>query len=157
MPRFVIQQHRATTLHWDLRLEIGGTYVSWAVPKGPSTDPAERRLAVRVEDHSIGWGDFEGRIGAGYGAGAVIVWDRGDFENRTEREGEPVGLEEGLASGYLAFEVRGEKMRGEWSLRHWKTKGEREHWLLRKRRDEWAGSELPAESVKSGRRIEELG
>ena len=81
MPRFVIQ-HDATSMHYDLRLEVDGTYKSWAVPKGPSTDPRDKRLAMAVDDHAISWGDFEGVIDKGqYGAGPVIVWDRGSYES----------------------------------------------------------------------------
>ena len=152
MPRFVVQQHDASTLHYDLRLEIAGTYVSWAVPKGPSTDPGERRLAVRVEDHGISWGNFEGRIRAGYGKGAVIVWDRGRFENARE----DADLETSLEEGHIRVELHGKKLRGQWSLRRWKDRHGKEHWLLRKRRDEHAGAPLTPESVKSGRLIEQV-
>jgi DNA ligase D-like protein (predicted 3'-phosphoesterase) len=150
MPRFVIQQHHATSMHWDFRLEAGGTYKSWAVPKGPSMNPSDKRLAMAVDDHSIGWGDFEGVIGEGeYGAGPVIVWDRGSYQNLRD---EP--MEEALAAGHASFWLEGEKLRGGWSLRH--IDGRR--WLLVKRRDEHAGSGDPVanrpESVVSGRRIE---
>jgi DNA ligase D-like protein (predicted 3'-phosphoesterase) len=155
MPRFVVQQHDATTLHWDFRLEIGGVYVSWAVPKGPSSDPADKRLAMRVEDHSIAWGSFEGVIGGGYGAGAVIVWDKGTYSNRTNRDGKVIPAAEGLQLGHISFELRGTKLRGAWALR--RTSGaKREQWLLMKKRDEYAGIPLEPESVVSGRRIEEL-
>src|SRR3954467_1994892 len=82
-PRFVIQKHAATSLHYDFRLEVDGTMRSWAVPKGPSTDPAQRRLAMAVGDHPMSWNEFEGVIGPGYGAGAVIRWDEGEYRNTT--------------------------------------------------------------------------
>ena len=135
MPRFVIQQHHATSLHWDFRLEVGGAYKSWAVPKGPSMRPSDKRLAMAVEDHSIAWGDFEGTIGEGeYGGGPVIVWDRGTYENLRD---EP--MEEALAAGHASFWLEGEKLAGGWSLRH--TDGRR--WLLVKRRDEHADAGDP--------------
>ena len=153
-PRFVIQKHAASSLHYDFRLEAAGTLKSWAVPKGPSTDPREKRLAMQVEDHALDYGDFEGRIPEGsYGAGAVIVWDTGTYRALSE----DVPVEEALADGHLAFWLEGEKLRGGWTLQH--TDGRR--WLLIKRRDEEADarrnpvSTQPA-SVLSGRTIEEL-
>jgi DNA ligase D-like protein (predicted 3'-phosphoesterase) len=150
MPGFVIQQHHATSMHWDFRLEVGGTFKSWAVPKGPSMRPRDKRLAMAVDDHSIAWGDFEGTIGEGeYGAGPVIVWDRGSYENLRDES-----MEEALAAGHASFWLEGEKLRGGWSLR--RTDGRR--WLLVKRRDEHADSGDPVstrpESVVSGRTIE---
>ena len=152
MPRFVIQQHHATSLHYDFRLEAAGAFKSWAVPKGPSLDPRDKRLAMAVDDHAISWGDFEGVIPEGqYGAGPVIVWDRGTYENLRD---EP--MEEALETGHASFWLEGEKLRGGWSLRH--IEGRR--WLLVKRRDDEADSGDPVadrpESVKSGRTIEEL-
>ena len=154
-PKFVVQQHAATSLHYDFRLEIGGVMASWAVPKGPSTDPAAKRLAMRVDDHPMSWNDFEGVIPAGYGAGTVIVWDRGRFRNDGE-----TSLEEGLAGGHLRVWLEGEKLRGGWSLRRMKGQ-EKESWLLMKRRDDQADpgadpvTERP-ESVVSGKTIEDL-
>jgi bifunctional non-homologous end joining protein LigD len=149
---FVVQKHGARRLHWDFRLELGGTLRSWAVPKGPSYDPADRRLAVEVEDHPIEYAGFEGVIPAGnYGAGAVIVWDRGTWRPLSD----PVA---GLAKGKLVFELEGEKLRGEWTLvRTRRAEGGKQEWLLMKHRDELAGPrELPQQSVLSGRLLEEV-
>ena len=153
MPRFVIQQHDASSMHWDFRLEVEDTFKSWAVPKGPSTDPREKRLAMAVDDHSLSWGNFEGVIGEGqYGAGPVIVWDRGTYRNLRE---EPMAS--ALSAGHASFWLEGEKLRGGWSLLH--IDGRR--WLLVKRRDEHADSGDPVserpESVVSGRSIDQLG
>jgi DNA ligase D-like protein (predicted 3'-phosphoesterase) len=153
MPRYVIQQHHATSMHFDFRLEVDGTFKSWAVPKGPSMDPRDKRLAMAVDDHSLSWGDFEGVIPEGeYGAGPVIVWDRGTYENVHEES-----MEDALEAGHASFRLDGEKLHGGWTLR--RIEGRR--WLLVKRRDEEAEggdpvSERP-ESVVSGRTIEELG
>jgi DNA ligase D-like protein (predicted 3'-phosphoesterase) len=144
--RFVVQQHHATSRHYDFRLEQDGVFKSWAVPKGPSYDPAEKRLAMEVEDHPLSWGDFEGVIPKrSYGAGPVIVWDRGTWRP----------LSGSLEEGQLSFWLEGEKLVGGWALRRWG--GERK-WLLIKKRDEEAaaGRELAPESVVSGRTIEEL-
>ena len=156
MPRYVIQQHAATSLHYDFRLEVDGVYRSWAVPKGPSLDPRDKRLAMEVEDHALSWGEFEGVIAEGsYGAGAVIVWDRGTYRNLRE---EPMG--DSLDGGHASFWLDGEKLCGGWSLRRIRA-GSKPQWLLVKRRDERADeagsptTERP-ESVVSGRRIDEL-
>ncbi|HEV8454794.1 MAG TPA: DNA ligase D [Gemmatimonadales bacterium] len=148
---FVVHKHAARRLHFDLRLEMDGVLRSWAVPKGPSYDTADKRLAVHVEDHPLEYGDFEGLIPEGnYGAGAVIVWDRGQWL--------PVGdPAEGLAKGKLLFELRGLKLHGMWTLVKLK-KGEKE-WLLIKERDGYAssgGEPPPEESVLSGLTVEDL-
>jgi len=149
---FVVHQHAARRLHFDLRLEMEGVLASWAVPKGPSYNQAEKRLAVHVEDHPLEYGDFEGLIPAGnYGAGAVIVWDRG----RWTPVGDPL---EGLAKGKLLFELEGYKLHGLWTLV--KLKKSEKDWLLIKERDAWASAEpdaFPAESVLSGLTVEDLG
>jgi bifunctional non-homologous end joining protein LigD len=149
---FVVHQHAARRLHFDLRLEMEGVLRSWAVPKGPSYDTAEKRLAVHVEDHPLEYGDFEGLIPAGnYGAGAVIVWDRGEWIP----QGDPL---EGLAKGKVLFELRGYKLHGLWTLV--KIKKSEKDWLLIKERDHWATKgpdELPPQSVLSGLTVEELG
>ncbi|MGH7568894.1 MAG: DNA ligase D [Gemmatimonadales bacterium] len=149
--RFVVHQHAARRLHYDLRLEMEGVLRSWAVPKGPSRNPADKRLAVHVEDHPMEYGDFEGVIPEGnYGAGAVIVWDQGSW----------IPLEDpiaGLKKGKLLFELRGYKLRGRWTLVKIK-KGEKE-WLLIKERDGYVatdGDAFPPGSVLSGLMVEEL-
>ncbi|MFB3818875.1 MAG: DNA ligase D [Candidatus Methylomirabilales bacterium] len=149
--RFVVHKHAARRLHFDLRLEMDGVLRSWAVPKGPSYDPADKRLAIQVEDHPVEYGDFEGRIPEGnYGAGAVILWDRGRFT--------PVGdPAEGLAAGKLLFRLDGYKLQGLWTLVKL-AKGDRE-WLLIKEKDGDAvpgGRAVPEGSVLSGRRVEDL-
>ena len=148
---FVVHKHAARQLHFDLRLEMEGVLRSWAVPRGPSYDQNDKRLAVRVEDHPIEYGDFEGMIPKGnYGAGAVIVWDRGEW----------VPLEdwrEGLEKGKLLFELKGYKLKGKWTLV--KIKKSERDWLLIKERDAFMkspGDEFPEQSVLSGVTVEEM-
>jgi bifunctional non-homologous end joining protein LigD len=150
---FVIQKHAARRVHYDFRLEMGGVLVSWAIPKGPSLDPAVKRLAVQVEDHPVEYADFEGIIPEGnYGAGAVIVWDRGAWKPLED----PV---DGLKKGHLVFELAGYKLRGQWNLI--RTQGSQTEWLLIKKPDAWAAAEgqrlLPSQSVLSGLELEEVG
>jgi DNA ligase D-like protein (predicted 3'-phosphoesterase) len=146
MPRFVVQQHDATTLHFDLRLQTDGVLRSWAVPKGPSLDPAVRRLAVEVADHSLAAGEFEGvHAGATRGTGAVIVWDEGEIE------------ELDVAPAHVGFTLRGEKLNGRFGL----TRTGGRQWVLVKARDDEArpGSDVVAEqpeSVRSGRTWEQV-
>lgn len=129
-PRFVVQRHDASSLHFDFRLEIDGVLVSWAVPKGPSVNPSDKRLAHRTEDHPLDYVDYEGRIEEGYGAGTVIVWDTGSFENLTETGGEPVSAEDALAAGHLKVELYGQKLTGAFALTHTKMGGDEANWML---------------------------
>lgn len=127
MPRFVVHEHHATRLHWDFRLELAGVLMSWAIPKGPSVNPGDKRLAIQVADHSLEYGEFEGIIPEGrYGAGEVIIWDRGTYE--------PIGdLGEGLLRGQLSFILHGSRLSGEFSLVRL-TRGSRgNEWLLIKK------------------------
>ena len=156
-PLFVVQKHAATSLHYDFRLEVDGALVSWAVPKGPSTDPRDKRLAMQVEDHPLGWGDFEGVIGEGsYGAGAVIVWDSGWYENLSDG----VSMDEALRRGHARVWLHGQKLRGGYTLRR-TSGGAKPRWLLMKRRDREADARrdpvsTQPESVLSGRTVEEV-
>ena len=128
--RFVVHEHKATRLHWDFRLELRGVLKSWAVPKGPSMDPADKRLAVRVDDHPLEYGDFEGIIPeGGYGAGPVVVWDRGTWE-----PAEGAGTEADLRRGTLVFALHGRKLRGGFVLTRL-ARGGGKDWLLIKRND----------------------
>jgi len=160
-PIFVIQKHAATTLHYDFRLEVGGVLRSWAVPKGPSTDPRERRLAMPTEDHPMDYAGFEGVIPEGhYGAGPVIVWDTGPYRNRSERDGEELPLAGALERGHAVVALEGRKLRGGYSLQRIAT-GSDERWLLVKTDDEGADRRrnpvsTQPESVLTGRRIEDL-
>jgi bifunctional non-homologous end joining protein LigD len=158
--RFVIQKHDATRLHYDLRLEHEGVFKSWAVTRGPSLNPHDKRLAVEVEDHPLEYGDFEGTIPEGeYGGGTVQLWDRGYWS--------PEGMtaEEGLASGDLKFTLEGKRLRGSWVLvrmKHDRAGGKRVNWLLIKHRDRFAqdtdSEALLAEdkSVASGRSMADI-
>jgi bifunctional non-homologous end joining protein LigD len=152
---YTIQKHAARRLHYDLRLELDGVLKSWAVTRGPSLDPADKRLAVRVEDHPLDYATFEGTIPKGnYGAGSVLLWDKGSWE--------PIGdPHAGLASGKLVFQLHGERLRGRWALVrfHGKQDPKRENWLLIKEKDDEAArgqdaSTLATTSVTSGREIE---
>jgi bifunctional non-homologous end joining protein LigD len=155
---FVIQKHAARRTHFDFRLEHDGVLKSWAVTKGPSLDPHEKRLAVRTEDHPLEYGGFEGVIPKGeYGAGPVMIWDEGTWE--------PIGdPDEGLAKGDLKFRLHGHRLNGDYVLVRMKkdrTGGKRENWLLIKKHDDYAGdgSEPTQDfdtSVKSGRSMDQI-
>jgi DNA ligase D-like protein (predicted 3'-phosphoesterase) len=159
--RFVIQKHDASRLHYDFRLEVGGVLKSWAVPKGPSTDPRDKRMAVPTEDHPLDYIDFEGVIPEGnYGAGPVIVWDAGTYRNMTRKDDEEIGIEDALDRGHVVVWLEGEKLRGGYALTR-VAKGKDERWLLVKMKDEAADarrrptSSEPA-SVLSGKTVEEI-
>jgi len=160
-PIFVIQKHDARTLHYDFRLEVDGVLKSWAVPKGPSTNPRERRLAVAVEDHPLDYADFEGRIPDGeYGAGAVLVWDRGTYRNLRAEDDKPVSMSEALAEGRIAVRLEGKKLRGGYALIR-TGKSDDARWLLIKMNDEAADATYDPvssepESVLTGRTLEEI-
>lgn len=160
-PIFVIQKHDATTLHYDFRLEIDGVLVSWAVPKGPSLDPAEKRLAVPTEDHPLSYADFEGVIAAGeYGAGPVIVWDRGTYRNLQADKEEPLSMAASLEKGHVEVWLEGEKLQGGFALIRTHMGGGPK-WLLVKMKDEHADTsgevveEAPA-SVLSERTLADV-
>lgn len=159
-PVFVIQKHDARSLHYDFRLESDGVLLSWAVPKGPSTDPRDKRLAIHVEDHPIDYAGFEGVIPEGeYGAGAVIVWDRGSYRNLMAEKNEPLTMAESLEAGHVEVWLEGGKLRGGYALVRMKRADNQ--WLLVKMDDEEADarrnpvSTRPA-SVISDRTIEEV-
>jgi len=160
-PVFVIQQHDASTLHFDFRLEVDGVLRSWAVPKGPSTDPAEKRLAIPTEDHPLDYADFEGVIPEGeYGAGPVLIWDRGTYRNRSEKDGESRSMAAALDDGHAVAELYGEKLSGGYALQRI-GQGDDTRWLLVKTDDEHADARrnpvsTQQESVASGRTLDEI-
>jgi len=132
---FVIQKHAASHLHYDFRLEIDGVLVSWAIPKGPSTDPAEKRLAVMTEDHPMDYAMFEGVIPEGnYGAGTVMVWDIGTYTNAKEQFG--ISMEKALQEGKIEVELHGKKMKGSYALIRTHLNDEKRNWLFFKMKDD---------------------
>jgi bifunctional non-homologous end joining protein LigD len=157
---FVVQKHSASHLHFDFRLELDGVMKSWAVPKGPSYDPTQKRLAMEVEDHPIEYNSFEGTIPEGeYGAGTVMLWDRGTYE--AEDGGGVESLREGYERGDLKIIIHGTRMRGGWVLVRMRRAGARNQWLLIKHRDEYASSKLDVvgkavTSVKSDRTMDQI-
>jgi len=162
LPIFVIQKHAARTLHFDFRIEVEGVLKSWAVPKGPSTVPADRRLAVPTEDHPYDYAGFEGSIPEGeYGGGTVMIWDRGTYENlRETKDGDGADMKRSLEEGKVEIVLEGERLRGAWALIR-TGKGEGARWLLLKKKDELAG--IPGDpagtfdtSVATGRTMEEI-
>ena len=159
--RFVIQKHHASRLHYDFRLEMEGVLKSWAVPKGPSTDPATKRLAMMVEDHPYNYRDFEGTIPEGnYGAGTVIVWDEGTYEPLEPIKGkknQDKHLLKQLKDGSIKIVMHGKKMKGEWALV--KTHQSENSWLLIKHRDKYASTDditTKEKSVVSGKTLEQI-
>jgi bifunctional non-homologous end joining protein LigD len=162
---YVIQKHAASRLHYDLRLELDGAMKSWAVPKGPSLDPAVKRLAIHVEDHPIEYNQFEGTIPAGeYGGGTVMIWDYGTYT----AAGDPDDPEEALRAGYgkgdFKFVLRGKRLRGSWVLVRTNPRGDRSsrgQWLLIKHRDETADAgtdptEVHQTSARTGRTMDQI-
>ncbi len=160
--RFIIQKHDATRLHYDLRLELDGVFKSWAVTKGPSLDPGDKRLAVEVEDHPLDYGDFEGTIPKGqYGGGTVMLWDRGYWEPEGSKS-----PEEALKKGDFKFVLHGKRLHGSFVLvrmRHNRDGGKRTNWLLIKHHDDHSVEENDAAildenltSVASGRTMEQI-
>ena len=156
-PRFFcVQKHLASHLHYDFRLEHNGVLLSWAIPKGPALDPTIKRLAMHVEDHPIDYGEFEGVIPEGYGAGIVMLWDRGTWAPDVD------DIDAALKKGDLKFTLDGYKLKGSWVLVRTKgpSYGEGRSWLLIKHRDDWAGdvdiAEFAPLSVKSGGDFEDI-
>ncbi|NRG18265.1 DNA ligase [Rhizobiales bacterium] len=159
-PVFVIQKHDASTLHYDFRLEVDGVLKSWAVPKGPSTDPSEKRLAIETEDHPLEYAEFEGTIPEGeYGAGTVLIWDRGTYQNITWKDDNLKPMDKALGSGHALFRLKGEKLSGGYALQ--RIDDDEGHWLLVKMDDDEADARrnpvsTEPESVVSGRTLEEI-
>jgi DNA ligase D-like protein (predicted 3'-phosphoesterase) len=163
-PRFVVQIHDASTLHFDFRLQVADVLKSWSVPKGPSADPSDKRLAVPTEDHPLEYEEFEGVIPAGeYGGGTVIVWDHGTYEPLShDRRGRPVDFAESLAHGHARFRLHGAKLRGEYALTRFRggrdgAAGEDAAWLLVKTAGGGRGHGTPdprrARSARTGRTL----
>lgn len=162
-PVFVIQKHDSSNLHYDFRLEIDGTLRSWAIPKGPSTDPEEKRMAIPTEDHPLEYADFEGVIPEDeYGGGTVMIWDKGTFENIKENDdGESMDLRESFKKGTIEVWLKGEKLEGGYALVKMKSGPREGNWLLIKMDDDQADARrnpvsTEKKSVETGRTLEEI-
>jgi len=156
LPIFVIHKHAATRLHYDLRLEMDGVLKSWAVPKGPSMNPEEKRLAIQVEDHPYDYKDFEGIIPEGYGAGKVIIWDQGIYTVDNSVDSEKLARD-GLYKGSIHLVFKGKKVKGEFRLV--KLQGREKDWLLIKKKDKFSSSEditKKDRSIISRKKVENL-
>jgi DNA ligase D-like protein (predicted 3'-phosphoesterase) len=152
--RFVVHEHQATRLHYDFRLEIGGVLKSWAIPKGPSLNPADKRLAVMVPDHPLEYVDFEGIIPEGhYGAGPVVVWDAGEFIPLDTDD-----PEKSLKAGKLSFELKGKKLKGAFALAQMKglPKGTGKEWLLMKKNDKTAKADFILKTELTSAKLKNL-
>jgi DNA ligase D-like protein (predicted 3'-phosphoesterase) len=155
-PRFVVQRHDAATLHYDFRLEVNGVLKSWAVPRGPSPNPSDRRLATPIGDHPLDYAEFEGAIPhGGWAAGTIVVWDTGSYRNLTSHQGEIVEMAEALRTGYVSVWLEGAKLCGAYALTRSWVRGA-EQWFLVKVNDEKADrranpTTLWPESVLTGR------
>ncbi|MFJ9351263.1 DNA polymerase ligase N-terminal domain-containing protein [Streptomyces sp. NPDC101237] len=162
--RYVIQLHDAGTMHFDFRLEVDGVLKSWAVPKGPSGDPQDKRLATPTEDHPLTYQDFEGTIPEGeYGAGTVLIWDEGTYHPLPDRTGRETPMGEALRHGHVSFWLDGAKLHGGYALTRYRDgqDGEKEAWLLVKRADQRRsdrGAPTPflARSARSGRTLKQI-
>jgi DNA ligase D-like protein (predicted 3'-phosphoesterase) len=162
-PIFVIHKHAAKRLHYDLRLEVEGVLKSWAVPRGPSSNPAQRRLAVQVEDHPLDYQDFEGVIPKGqYGAGQVIIWDHGTYRNITDDPNHPTPMSKAIEDGKVEVFFKGKKIKGGYALIQMRrSRSDKTNWLLIKLKDQYVGSlpedlEEAGESVVTARTIRDL-
>jgi DNA ligase D-like protein (predicted 3'-phosphoesterase) len=158
---FVIQKHDASNLHYDFRLEVDGVLKSWAVPKGPSSNPSEKRLAVQTEDHPLEYADFEGIIPEGeYGGGTVMVWDAGTYKNMNDKNDKKLSMGEAIKNGHVLFWLEGKKMKGGYALIK-SGKGKKKNWLLIKKNDEMADARrnpvsTEKKSVLSGRILRQI-
>ncbi len=156
-PIFVVQKHDATNLHYDFRLEIENVLKSWAVPKGPSLNPKDKRLAIETEDHPVDYANFEGIIPEGqYGAGTVMIWDKGIYQNTTEKDEKLLSAEKGYKHGHISFNLKGKKLKGGWSLNRFREN----KWLLIKQDDNKSNKKTNIlnrkKSVKSKKTLKQI-